>query len=137
VTATASSTLIQRYIDAWNTGDIDTFEELIAPDYVNHSPGVPDPEPGPAGLRPIVEAMRAAIPDLHYELLHIVDGGELVAFHTRVSGTQTGHLFGQAPAGRHFSVEQMQIERVRDGMIVEHWRLTDEAAMARQLAGES
>jgi predicted ester cyclase len=31
----------------------------------------------------------------------------------------------------------MQIERVRDGKIVEHWRLTDEATMARQLAGES
>jgi predicted ester cyclase len=29
----------------------------------------------------------------------------------------------------------MQVERVRDGRIAEHWRVTDEAGLARQLAG--
>jgi hypothetical protein len=28
----------------------------------------------------------------------------------------------------------MQIERIHEGRIVEHWRVTDEAALARQLA---
>ena len=51
-----------------------------------------------------------------------------------VSGTQTGELFGHPASGRRFRVAQMQIERVRDGRIVEHWRVTDEAGMARQLS---
>ena len=66
--------LAERYLAAWNTGDLDAFDEIIAPSYVNHAPGLPDPVPGPAGLRPIVSAMRTAIPDLHFEPLHVVDG---------------------------------------------------------------
>jgi ketosteroid isomerase-like protein len=101
--------LMQRYLSAFNRGDLDAFDALIAPDYVNHSPATPDPEPGPAGLKPIVALLREQTPDLRFELLQLVDGGEYGALHTRV------HPFG---------VDQMQIERVRDGQIVEHWRIT-------------
>lgn len=104
-----NTALVERYLDAFNTGDLDAFDALIAPDYVNHSPGIPDPAPGPEGLKPIVALLREQTPDLRFELLRLVDAGELVAVHTRV------HPFG---------VDQMQIERVRDGQIVEHWRVT-------------
>jgi anti-sigma B factor antagonist len=57
--------------------------------------------------------MRSGVPDLSYELLHVVAGGDLVAFHTLVSGTHTGTLFGLAPTGRRSRVRQMQIERPR------------------------
>jgi steroid delta-isomerase-like uncharacterized protein len=134
---TAAHALVRRYLAAWTSGDLEAFDELIADDYVNHSPALPDPVPGPAGLRPIVAAMRAGVPDLTYDLLHVVHGGDHVAVHTMVSGTHTGTLFGLAPTGRSFRVRQMQIERVRDGRIAEHWRVTDEAALARQLAGEA
>ena len=127
--------LIERYLRAWNTGDLDAFDEIIATDYLNHAPGLPDPRPGPEGLRPIVRAMRAAIPDLRYELRHLVAEGDLVAVHTTVSGIQTGDLFGRPASGRRFRVPQMQIERIAGGRIAEHWRVTDEAAMARQLGG--
>jgi predicted SnoaL-like aldol condensation-catalyzing enzyme len=107
-----NTALVERYLQAFNSGDLDAFDELIAPDYVNHSPGLPDPPPGPAGLKPIVAAMRSEIPDLHFELLRIVDGGDHVCVHTRV------HPFGAL---------QMQIERIHDGRIVEHWRATNPA----------
>jgi steroid delta-isomerase-like uncharacterized protein len=127
--------LVERYLAAWTSGDLDAFDQLVTPDYVNHSPSTPDPVAGPDGLRPIVAAMRAGIPDLRYELVHVVADGDLVAFHSLVRGTQTGELFGMAPTGRSFCVRQMQVERVRDGRIAEHWRVTDEAALARQLSG--
>jgi steroid delta-isomerase-like uncharacterized protein len=127
--------LVERYLAAWNAGDLAAFDDLLTPDYVNHSPGTPDPEPGPSGLRPIVAAMRGGIPDLRYELVHLVADGDLVSFHTIVRGTQTGELFGQPPTNRAFAVRQMQVERIADGRIAEHWRVTDEAGLARQLAG--
>jgi ketosteroid isomerase-like protein len=110
-------TLVERYLAAWTAGDLDAFDALVTPDYLNHSPGSPDPEPGPDGLKPIVAAMRRAIPDLSYELVHVVSEGDLVAFHTLVTGTQSG---------RSFRARQMQVERVRDGRIAEHWRVTDD-----------
>ena len=67
--------------------------------------------------------------------MHVVAAGDLVAFHTLVRGTQTGELSARPPTGRAFCVRQMQVERIRDGRIAEHWRVTDEAGMARQLHG--
>lgn len=125
--------LIDQYLHAWNTGNLDVLNKVISPDYVNHSAGMSDVPPGPAGLRPIIDGMRTGIPDLHIEVEHLATDGEIVALHSTLSGTNTGPLFGQPPTGRAFRVSQMQFERINGGRIVEHWRLTDNADMARQL----
>ncbi|MER6948106.1 ester cyclase [Nonomuraea sp. NPDC000554] len=125
--------LIDRYFQAWNTGDLDILDDVIAADYVNHNAGMPDVPPGPDGLRPIISGMRAGFPDLHYEIEHLVTDGDVVAVRTTVTGTHTGPLFGQPPTGRAFRVTQMQFERIRGGRIVEHWRLTDDTTMTQQL----
>lgn len=126
--------LIERYFgEVWNDGRLEALDELLTADYRNHSASVPDAPRGPAGLKPIVRAMRAAIPDLRYEVLHLVATPETAAVHLRVRGTQTGALFGLPASGRRFDVRQMQIEAIRDGRIAEHWRVTDDLAMLRQL----
>jgi steroid delta-isomerase-like uncharacterized protein len=128
--------IVERYFDAWSTGDLDAFDELLAPDYINHTPSLPD-HPGPEGLKKIVTAIRQGIPDLSYKILHIAAEGDLVAVHTLVTGTHTGTLFGQAPTGKKISVHQMQFERIKDGKIVEHWRVTDEALLQQQIDGNA
>src|SRR5918994_1576654 len=61
--------LIRRYFDeVWNAGRLETLDEILGLDYVNHTPSVANPSRGPAGLKPIVTAIRAAFPDLHYSI---------------------------------------------------------------------
>ena len=128
--------LVTRYFDeVWNQGRLDVLDELLTPDYLNHSPGIPDPRPGPQDLKPIVRMMREAITGLHYEILDMVVEREKVAVYTRVTGRHTGLLWGMAPRGGLIDVRQMQIEWIRDGRIWQHWRLTDEAALTSQLSG--
>ena len=125
---------IERYFEeVWNRGDLDVLDTLIAPDYINHSPSTPNPRPGPADLKPIVAAMRHGLPDLHYEILDLIISGDKVAVHTRVTGTHLGELWGMPPSGRRIDVRQMQVEWLRDGQIVQHWRVTDERALMQQL----
>lgn len=126
--------LLTRYFDdVWSRGEVDLLDDLVTDDYVNHSPSVPGPRPGAADLKPIVRAMRAGIPDLRYDILDTVIGDDKVAVHVRVTGTHTGPLFGIAPTGRRIDVRQMQIEWLRDGRIAQHWRVTDELGLLRQL----
>ena len=126
--------LLQRYFDeVWNQGRVDVLDELLTRDYVNHSPSTPDPPPGPAGLKPIVRAMRQGIPDLRYEILDLVATPQKAAVFLRVTGTHRGELFGIAPSGARIDVRQMQIEWLRDGRICQHWRVTDELGLLRQL----
>lgn len=126
--------VIERYFEeVWNQGKLDALDELLAPDYVNHSSSLPDPPPGPEGVKPIVAAMRRAFPDLHYTIEQMVIGEDAVAVRTRLSGTHVGDFFGIAPTGKRFEVTQMTLERFRDGKIVAHWRNTDELSLLRQL----
>lgn len=129
---TAYAAVIRRYFDAWNSGDGAAFDALLHPDYVNRSAS-PGLDTSRAGLPTIVGLMRAAFPDLTYTIEDLVIGADRVAVRCRVTGTHSGDFFGLAPTGRRFDVQQIQIERFQDGRIVEHWRLTDEALLMRQL----
>jgi predicted SnoaL-like aldol condensation-catalyzing enzyme len=107
-----NTAVVRRYLAAFNAADLDAFDELMTPDYVNHSPSIPDPVPGPAGLKPIVTDLHLQAPDLRMEEIHLIAAGDLVAVHLLVHG------FGPHPA------RQMQIERLHNGRIAEHWRVT-------------
>lgn len=129
-----NSTVIQRYFEeVWNRGQLDALDELLTDDYVNHSPSTPNPPRGPAGLKPIVAAMRQAFPDLHYKIEDEIVTAEVVTVRTTVTGTHRGDFFGIAPTGRSIRVAQINVERFRRGRIAEHWRLTDELSLLKQL----
>ena len=128
-------TTIARYFgELFGEGRLELVDELLHPAYVNHSPA-PGLPPGREGVRVVVRALRAAFPDLRYTIEDLVVGHDAVATRTTMRGTHRGDLFGLAPTGRRIEVGQMTIERFRDGRIVAHHRLTDEAALQRQLAG--
>jgi len=130
----ANARLIERYFEeVWNQGKVDVLDQLLTSDYRNHSPGLPDPQPGPAGLKPIVLMMRAGIPDLHYAIEDLVVAPDRVAAYVRMTGTHTGSFFGIEPTGKAIDVRQMQIEWTRDGRICQHWRITEDLKLMRQL----
>jgi len=121
--------------DLWSRGDESLVDELLHPEYVNHSPGSPTMSTGRDGVRWVLRALRTAFPDLRYVIEDLVVGDDAVAVRTTMSGTHRGDFFGLAPTGRSFQVSQMNIERFRDGRIVAHHRVTDMAELMRQLGG--
>lgn len=126
--------LARRYFEeAWNRGDLAVLDQLLAPNYVNHTPSTPNPPPGPDGLKPIVLAMRRAFPDLHYEIQDVIATEDSVVVRVVMTGTHRGDLFGLPPTGRRVRVDQINIEHIRNGRIVEHWRVTDELKLMCQL----
>lgn len=126
--------LIERYFEeVWNQGKLEVLDEIIDADYINHSPGMPNPERGPQGLKPIVAGIRKAFPDLKFEIKNMVVTDEQVAIHCIMHGTHKADLFGIPPTGKVITVNQMQIERIIDGKIVEHWRQSDDLGLLQQL----
>jgi len=126
--------IIRRYFEeAWNQGNLLVLDEIVDQNYINHNPGIADPAPGPAGLKPIITAIRQAFPDLKYIIKNLVISDQQVAVHVLMTGTHHGDFFGIAPTHKTIEVEQMQIERIVNNKIVEHWRLTDELSLLRQI----
>jgi steroid delta-isomerase-like uncharacterized protein len=126
--------LIIRYFEeVWNQGILEVLDEIISADYINHNPGMANPPRGPEGLKPIVSAIRKAFPDLKYIIENMVISDNQVAVYTTMYGVHKGDFFGLAPTNKSIKVNQMQIERIENNKIIEHWRVTDDLTMLRQL----
>ncbi len=52
---------------------------------------------------------------------------------TLLRGTNQGDFMGAPPTGRPIEVGMISIERIAGGRIAEHWRISDELTMLRQL----
>ncbi|SHH76942.1 conserved hypothetical protein, steroid delta-isomerase-related [Chryseolinea serpens] len=126
--------IVQTYFDeVWNKGNVDALDELLSTEYINHTPSTPNPPKGAVGLKPIVRAIRKGFPDLHYEIKEIIATNDRVVARVVMTGTQSDTLFGIPPTGKRIEVNQINIEKIENGRIVEHWRVTDELAMMQQL----
>jgi len=76
---------------------------------------------------------RSGMPDLRVTIDDMGAEGDKVATRYTIEGTHEGELFGVPPTGRRLSIESMAVERVSDGKIEEHRRITDTLDMMQQL----
>ena len=129
----SKATMRRYFLDAFEQGNIDLLDELLAPDYVNHTPATPDLPTGPEGVKGVVTMFRSAMPDLRVLIEDMIAEGDKVATRYTLEGTHEGELFGVPPTGQRLSIESITVERVSDGKIIEHWRITDELGMMQQL----
>ena len=125
--------IMRQFWDVWEQGNIDLLDDLLAPEYVNHTLATPDLPSGPEGVKEVVSMFRSGVPDLRVVIEDMIAEGDRVATRYALEGTHRGDLFGAAPTGRHLSIKSMTVERLSGGKIVEHWRVTDELDMMRQL----
>ena len=125
--------VVRRFWGVWEEGNIDLVDELLAPDYLNHTPASPDQPTGPEGVKGLVAMFRSAIPDLRVVVEDMIAEGEKVAVRYTLEGTHEGELFGVPPTGQRLSIKSIAVERVSDGRIREHWRVTDSLDMMQQL----
>jgi predicted ester cyclase len=133
VQASLNKEIVRRFVDEYQTGaDGRAFAELLHPDVVDHSrpPGI---AAGAEGVRQQFDGFRAGLPDFRATILHLVAEGDLVVTHKVFHGTHTGELMGIPPTGREVEILVIDIVRVEDGRIVEHWNVVDRLGLLQQL----
>jgi predicted ester cyclase len=59
--------------------------------------------------------------------------GDLVATRKTLRGTHRGELWGLPPTGNRIEFEFIDIFRVAEGRLIEHWASIDRAALRSQL----
>ncbi len=133
MSAEESKATMHRYFGVFEQGNIDLLDELLAPDYINHTPATPDLPTGPEGVKGVVSMFRSAIPDLRVVVEDMIAEGDKVATRYTLEGTHEGELFGVPPTGQRLSIKSFTAERVSEGKIREHWRVSDNLDMMQQL----
>lgn len=126
-------TLVSRiYEEVINQGNFDVFDELVSADIVEHEefPGL---EPNREGVKQFFRMFRSAFPDLRFQVEEMFAAGDKVVTRLVMHGTHEGEFMGMAPTGKKIAVKAIDIFRVADGKIAEHWGLSDTMTMMQQL----
>jgi predicted ester cyclase len=121
--------LVRRFIEEIiNTGDTSRLHEFIAAEFREQN----DPSGRIAGIdgcREHINAVRTTYPDLHLIIEEQVAEGDLVATRLTMTGTHRGGWPpGAKPTNKPVRIAAVNIDRVREGRIVEHGGAANELA---------
>jgi len=125
--------LIRRWFDELDKRNFAIIDELIAEDYVDHNPPLPNLPPGREGVRQSSLILASAFPDAVHTLLDQMAEGDKVMTRMTVCATFTGEIYGLTPTGNVIEVSGMAVHRIADGKLVEHWAHMDMAGFMDQL----
>jgi predicted ester cyclase len=128
----AFSVMRRIFEEGFATGDTAVVDELCAADLVEHQFGLAGA--GPEAIQHVKEAIRdvhAATPDISFTIEDAVERGDTIWVRVRARGTATGPFFGP-PSGRPIDITVIDIARIVDGRIVEHWGVPDRFALLAQ-----
>jgi serine phosphatase RsbU (regulator of sigma subunit)/ketosteroid isomerase-like protein len=121
VSAEENMALARRFLEARGKGDLDAIEQMMAPDFLDHTL-VPGQEPDREGYKRQVAEYAAAFSDLTYTIEDQVAGEDKVVTRFTVSGTHDRReLMGVAPTGREATNIAIAIHRIAGGKIAEEW----------------
>ncbi len=117
-------------------GNIDAFDEVLAPDYVRHSQAMP-PElqemHGGEQLKAFVGDFISALSDFDETLDIFVADSDKVAYVSTIKGVQTGPMGGLPASNKPFTCVSIVIQRFENGKIAETWLSWDNVSMLSQL----
>lgn len=128
-----SKAVVRRFVEEYQTGhDVSVAEELLADDFVDHSPFGPL-SPDRDGVLALFGMLFAAFPDLRAEIHQQFADGDNVITRKTFYGTHRGDFMGISPSGTEVSFDVIDIVRVRAGKMAEHWNVVDAMALMTQL----
>jgi serine phosphatase RsbU (regulator of sigma subunit)/predicted ester cyclase len=113
--------LVRRFLEAHAKGDLDTLEDMLAPDFVDHNL-IPGQEPGREGYLGAFTEYQAAYSHTRYVIeKQIAEGDEVVTSFSASATHDRGEYMGLAPTGKEFEALLILIHRIVGGKIAEEW----------------
>jgi predicted ester cyclase len=128
-----NKSVIRRFVEeVQNKKDWGVYDELNDPEFVNHSapPGIPSDR---EGGKIYLGAFLNAFPDCHFTVDDMIAEGDQVVTKKTFTGTHEAEFVGIPPTGKRVTLQFVDIMRVRDGRIVEHWLIMDQLSFMQQL----
>jgi steroid delta-isomerase-like uncharacterized protein len=123
----------RRFLEAFQSGDVDALDDIVAENAVDHDPYNPHANEGLEGAKKTVQMYRTAFPDLEFSIEFQLAEGDMVATRWIGTGTHEGELMGMQPTGKKSSVTGIAIDRIQDGKIVESWNNWDTLGMMQNI----
>jgi predicted ester cyclase len=115
--ATPSEVVRRWFEEGWNDGNLDLIDELFSPKF--QAEGGPHGTLDRLAYRKYAEAVRFAAPDLHCEVIELLEAGDYVVTRVRSTGTHSGDIEGIKSTGQKVVTEVVDVWKVEEGLIIE------------------
>lgn len=113
-------------------GDWAVFDELWSDEAVDHTPQ-PGAGADKAGVLGLYQAIRASFPDFRPEIHWQIVAGDRVTTYKTYHGTHEGEFLGIPGTGKRVSFYTVDVMRVVDGKITDHWGVGTLLDLVQQL----
>ena len=121
--------------------DLAFGDEVFHPKFVNHyrpeGRAIPRTQRPAGGFQAFYGALLRGFPDATMEINEQLAERDLVATRKTFRGTHLGELWDLPPTGNRVEFEFVDIFRVADGKLIEHWTSMDLAALRNQMRASS
>jgi predicted ester cyclase len=125
--------IVRRWIETFNNPYTPQTEvDVLAPGYFTHAPGLPGPLDLEAWTQ-FTASFVEAFPDLRLTVEDIFSEGDMVAARVAFRGTHRGEFQGIPPTDKHVAFSSIEIDRMVEGKVQEHWFELDQLGLMRQL----
>jgi steroid delta-isomerase-like uncharacterized protein len=132
----SNAAVVRHFVEQYQSGDHDAAVamECLADDFVDHSPFGPF-APDRDGVLALFGYLFGAFDDFH-AVIHVqVSEGDLVTTHKTFHGRHVGEFMGIPATGTDIAFDVIDILRVSDGKMREHWNVVDAFGLMQQLGG--
>lgn len=133
-TLEANKALLRRYkTGILNDRNVDALEEVAVADYLDHA-AFPGQAPGLEGLKQRATILWQAL-DPHWTIDDIVAERDIVVLRWHLSGRHVGAFSGMSATRKPCVIRGIDMYRVRDGKMAEHWNVVDMYGFWQQVTG--
>jgi predicted ester cyclase len=123
-----------QWIDAFNARDDAAEAAARTADYIAHAPdSIQAPALDGDAWVEFLGVFIEGFPDLHLEVLDSSADEGMVAQRILFTGTHTGPFRGLPPTGRKVRFSGLEINRMVDSRVAEHWFQLDSVTLFEQL----
>jgi predicted SnoaL-like aldol condensation-catalyzing enzyme len=113
----------------WST---ETLQRNLTDDFIDHA-AMPGDPPGLEGVQMRFSAWAAAFEDPIEDNIAIVGEGDLLGVMYNLHATHNGAFMGIPATHREVVIPGMEVVRIRDGKIAEHWGIYDFLRTAEEI----
>ena len=110
--------------------DLSGLEQYMHEDYIQHNPLVGQ---GSEGFKTFFQNWFDTVPDFTYELKNIIANDEYVWVYGAYIGTHKGDWLGIPATDKAYNFNAVDIFRISDGKLAEHWDVLDVYSLFQQL----
>ncbi len=88
---------------------------------------------GKEGLKNAIISLERAFSNRSYKLINHAIHNDIVWVHYKFSGEHTGAFMGRGPTGKQFTIDVIDIAKIENDQVIEHWGIPDRFALMMQL----